>query len=212
MSKFLKAVLAATVIATPVVADEKLGIGRIATQEEVNAWNWDVSPNGDGLPVGAGTAEWGDEVFAEYCAMCHGDFAEGVDNWPPLAGGIGSLANTSIRPVKTVGSYWPYLSTTFDYIRRSMPFGNAGILSVDETYAITAYILYSNGVVDYDFELNNENFLDVPMDNENGFIIDDRETIEYSKFRRSDVCMENCRDTEVEIIFKASDVNVTPED
>ena len=88
-----------------------------------------------------GDVMWGEEVFAEKCASCHGDFAEGVDNWPVLADGFDTLADED--PVKTVGSYWPHLSTAWDYIHRSMPFGAAGTLTVDETYATVAYILYS---------------------------------------------------------------------
>ena len=91
-------------------------------------------------------------MFVDRCASCHGEFAEGADNWPVLAGGFDTLADED--PVKTVGSYWPHLSTAWDYISRSMPFGEAGTLTADETYAIVAYILYSNDLVDDDFELS----------------------------------------------------------
>lgn len=197
-----------TVLATGAFASEKLGLGRAALPEEVAAWDLDVSPDGTGLPVGSGSVEDGERIFSENCAVCHGEFAEGVDNWPELAGGEGTLANKD--PVKTVGSYWPYLSTAWDYVHRSMPYGNAQTLSNDEVYAIVAYILFSNFLVDDDFVLSNENFLDVEMPNADGFIIDDRAETEYTLWR-SEPCMENCKDS-VEITMRASVLNVTPED
>ena len=183
------------------------GLGRTAHAEEIAAWDVDVRPGGQGLPVGSGNAIDGEEVFAEYCAACHGDFAEGVDNWPVLAGGFDSLADED--PVKTVGSYWPYLSTVWDYVHRSMPFGGAGTLSADETYDIVAYILYSNDLIDDDFELSNETFLEVEMPNAGGFIVDDRAETEYAIWT-GEPCMENCKDGAPEITRQASRVNVTP--
>lgn len=187
---------------------EKFGIGRPATAEEIAAWDLDVSPDGNGLPEGAGDVETGEMLFSENCAVCHGDFAEGVGNWPKLAGGDGTLADRD--PVKTVGSYWPYLSTTWDYVHRSMPFGNARSLSADDVYAMVAYILYSNDLVEEDFVLSKENFLEVEMPNVDGFIVDDRETAEAA-FWNSGPCMENCKDT-VEITMRAMVLDVTPED
>ena len=167
------------------------GIGREALPEEIAAWDVDVLPDGRGLPEGKGDVWTGEEVFAAKCASCHGDFAEGVDNWPVLAGGFDTLGDED--PVKTVGSYWPHLSTAWDYISRSMPFGEAGTLTADETYAIVAYILYSNDLVDDDFELNHENFADFDMYNMEGFVIDDRPELEYPEWR-TEPCMENCKD------------------
>lgn len=207
MSKFLKATIAATLLATPAMA-EKLGLGRAATPDEIAAWDLDVSPDGTGLPVGSGDVFTGEELFIEQCAACHGDFAEGRDNWPKLAGGDGSLADED--PLKTVGSYWPYLSTAWDYVHRSMPYGNAQTLSVDETYAIVAYILFSNFIVDDDFVLSNENFMDVEMPNAGGFIVDDRAETEYPIFSQAP-CMENCKDT-VEVTKRAAVLDVTPTD
>ncbi|MDF1803130.1 c-type cytochrome [Thalassovita sp.] len=186
----------------------KFGLGRPALPEEVAAWDLDVSPDGTGLPVGSGDALTGEEVFADNCAICHGDFAEGVDNWPKLAGGDGTLADKD--PLKTVGSYWPYLSTTFDYVRRSMPFGAAQTMSDDDVYAIVAYILYSNDIVDEEFVLSNENFLDVKMPNADGFIVDDRE--ESEKHFWTEPCMENCKEGEVKITMRAAVLDVTPEE
>lgn len=191
-----------------VTSEGKFGLGRPALAEEVAAWDLDVLPDGTGLPVGSGDVWTGDEVFAEACAACHGDFAEGIDNWPKLAGGWGTLADED--PLKTVGSYWPYLSTTFDYIRRSMPFGDAQSLSDDDVYAITAYILYSNNMVEDDFVLSNETFFDVSMPNAEGFVLDDRDTAE-AHFWNAEPCMSDCKDS-VEITMRATVLDVTPDE
>jgi cytochrome c len=185
-----------------------LGLGRPALPEEIAAWDVDVSPDGTGLPAGSGSVEDGEALFTDYCAACHGDFAEGVGNWPSLAGGEDTLADED--PVKTVGSYWPHLSTAWDYVHRSMPYGSAQTLSTDEVYAIVAYILYSNFLVEDDFVLSNENFLEVEMPNADGFIVDDRAETEYPIWR-TEPCMEDCKDN-VEITMRASVLNVTPED
>jgi len=187
---------------------KRMGLGREALAEEVAAWDLDVAPDGTGLPVGSGSVAEGEEVFIAQCAVCHGDFAEGVGNWPKLAGGDGTLADED--PLKTVGSYWPYLSTAWDYIHRSMPFGAAQTLSADDTYAMVAYILYSNFIVEDDFVLSNENFLEVEMPNSDGFIVDDRAETEYPRFSEP-ACMENCKDS-VEITMRAAVLDVTPEE
>jgi cytochrome c len=192
-------------LAGPALA-EPLGIGRAALPEEIAAWDVNVMPSGEGLPPGGMSVEEGEQVFVDNCAACHGDFAEGLDNWPALAGGRGSLTNP--RPLKTVGSYWPYLSTVWDYVHRSMPYGNAQSLTEDEVYGITAYILYSEGLVDYDFTLTNENFTEVRLPNEDGFYVDDRVETEFPVFTAAP-CMADCKG-EVAITRKASDLNVTP--
>ncbi|SLN21319.1 Cytochrome c2 [Roseovarius gaetbuli] len=208
MSKFLKFTLAAgfAISATAVFAGD-FGLGRPALPEEIAAWDVKIMPDGRGLPEGSGDVWTGDEVFAENCAVCHGDFAEGVGNWPKLAGGWDTLDHED--PLKTVGSYWPYLSTVWDYVNRSMPFGNAQSLSNDEVYAITAYILYSNNLVDEDFTLSHENFAEVEMPNAGGFIVDDRAETEYAKWT-GEPCMENCKD-EVKITMRARVLDVTPD-
>ncbi|MEM6944413.1 MAG: cytochrome c, partial [Pseudomonadota bacterium] len=147
MSRFpetASAALLAVGLAAPALADG-FGLGREALPEEVSAWDIDIRPDGAGLPEGSGDVLTGEEIFAEQCAACHGDFGEGVDRWPVLAGGHETLADD--RPVKTIGSYWPYLSTVYDYIYRAMPFGYAQSLAPDDVYAITAYLLYMNDVV-----------------------------------------------------------------
>ncbi|KIN63358.1 Diheme cytochrome c SoxD [Sulfitobacter noctilucicola] len=211
MSKFLKSTAIAAsllMIAVPAMAG-KLGLGRTALPEEIAAWDGDISPDGTGLPVGSGDAMDGEEIFADQCAACHGDFAEGIDNWPKLAGGADTLDHED--PLKTVGSYWPHLSTAYDYIKRSMPYGNAGTLSDDEVYAIVAYILYSNDLIDDDFVLSNETFFDVEMPNADGFIIDDRAETEYAQWS-GEPCMENCKEGEVKVTMRAMVLDVTPEE
>ena len=210
MSKFLNATALAAAIAftaAPALA-EKYGLGRAALPEEIAAWDLDVSPDGTGLPAGSGDVLTGEELFSENCAICHGEFAEGVDNWPKLAGGEDTLADKD--PLKTVGSYWPHLSTVWDYVNRSMPFGNAQSLSPDDVYAITAYILYSNDLVDDDFVLSNENFLEVELPNAGGFIVDNRMEAE-KHFWNAEPCMENCKEA-VEITMRARVLDVTPEE
>jgi cytochrome c len=128
MWKCLKLAVLGLIVAVPAQAD-RLNLGREATPAEVAAWDIDVRPDGQGLPEGSGDVATGEEVFAERCAFCHGDFGEGVDRWPVLAGGQDTL--TEERPVKTIGSYWPYLSTVYDYIYRAMPFGEAQSLTPD---------------------------------------------------------------------------------
>ena len=205
MSKFLKLAASLALLGSPAFA-EGLGLGRDALPEEIAAWNLDVHPDGEGLPAGSGDALTGEEIFADKCASCHGDFAEGLGNWPKLAGGMDTLDRAD--PVKTVGSYWPYLSTTWDYINRSMPYGNAQSLEPDEVYAIVAYILYSNYLVDDDFVLSDQTFADVEMPNADGFFVDDRAEAEYPEWS-GEPCMENCKDT-VEVTMRAMVLDVTP--
>ncbi|NUB45738.1 c-type cytochrome [Fertoebacter nigrum] len=200
---------AAEPAAAILAAAAPLGLGRPALPDEIDAWDVAVLPDGTGLPEGSGDVETGDQVFYDNCASCHGDFAEGLDSWPVLAGGTGTL--TDPRPVKTIGSYWPHLSTVFDYVHRSMPFGGAQTLTADDTYAITAFLLYSNGIVEDDFVLTHENFTEITMPNADGFYPDDRAATEYPAFS-AEPCMENCRSAAPEVTKRAVDINVTPED
>jgi cytochrome c len=205
MSKYLKLAIVVMLLGGAANAQE-FGLGREALPEEVAAWNLDIRPGGEGLPAGSGDVLTGEEVFADKCASCHGDFAEGLGNWPKLAGGMDTLDRED--PVKTVGSYWPYLSTTWDYVNRSMPYGNAQSLEPDDVYAIVAYILYSNYLVDDDFVLSNETFTDIDMPNTDGFFIDDRAKAEYAKWT-GEPCMENCKDS-VKVTMRATVLDVTP--
>ena len=184
------------------------GIGHVATPEQLAGWDIDVRPDGQGAPAGRGSVKDGEKVYMEKCAACHGEFGESAGRWPQLAQGKGSLA--SHDPVKTVGSYFPYLSSVFDYIRRSMPFGDAQSLENNELFAVTAYVLYLNDIVDNKFVLSKETWGEVKMPNAAGFFDDDRETAEKA-FWNSNPCMNDCRGP-MRIIGRAGAVDVTPDE
>jgi len=185
----------------------KMGLGREALPEEVAAWDTDVRADGKGLPPGRGTVKQGDELFQERCAACHGEFGQGAGRWPALAGGQGTLK--ADRPDKTIGSFWPDLSTAYDYIKRAMPYGNARSLTDDETYALVAFLLSLNDIVkDDNFELSDKNFSSIKMPNATAFFDDDRETSE-KKFWNKDPCMKNCR-AAPKVTSRAISINVTP--
>lgn len=185
-------------------------LGRVATAGEIAAWDIDVRPDGVGLPEGHGTVTQGEKLFDENCSSCHGDFGEAVGRWPILAGGQGSL--TDDRPVKSVGSYWPYLSTVYDYIRRAMPFGNARSLSDDDVYALTAYVLYLNDIVtDEDFELSKANFGTIEMPNKQNFIADDRAEEPQYLANKNNPCMTDCIAGAAKITMHAEVLDVTPQ-
>lgn len=187
---------------------KKTGLGRAAHPDEVKAWDTDVRPDGQGLPAGKGSVKQGEELYTAQCAACHGEFGESAGRWPVLAGGRGSLKNEG--PEKTVGSFWPYLSTTFDYIKRAMPYGNARSLSDDEVYAITAYILHLNDVVKDDFVLSRENFGTIKLPNAGGFYDDDREVAE-KHFWKKEPCMKNCAAAPAKVTSRARVLDVTPD-
>ena len=207
ISLLATALLALLLLASQVVAEERpFNLGQLATAEQVAGWDIDVRPDGLGAPVGAGNAFDGEEVYAERCASCHGDFGEAVDNWPVLVGGEGTLNGHD--PVKTTGSYWPYASTMYDYIYRAMPFGEAQSLTHDETYQIVAYLLYMNDIIDDEFELNQENIGTIEMPNRDGFMMPDPRP--DAQPISGVACMKNC-DVPTNVIGKARDIDVTPE-
>lgn len=194
---------------TPVPQHGTLHLGRIATENEVAAWDIDVRPDGTGLPEGSGTVARGEELFMEQCASCHGEFGEAVGRWPVLAGGQDTLTNE--RPEKTIGSYWPHTSTVYDYVRRAMPFGGARTLSNDDVYALTAYLLYLNDVVtDENFELSKENFATVKLPNEANFIEDDRLS-EPHYAQKKEPCMKDCKSGKAAVSMRAQVLDVTPD-
>ncbi len=162
------------------------GLGQPASDEEIAGWDIDVRPDGVGLPAGSGSVADGESLYEEKCSTCHGLFGEGEGRWPKLAGGEDTL--TEDRPEKTVGSYWPYASTLWDYIHRAMPFTAPQSLSNDETYAITAYVLNLNDIVDEDFVLTKDNFTDIEMPNKDGFFLDPRPDV------KNPACMNDCKD------------------
>ena len=186
-------------------ADRPFGLGTLVTAEQIAGWDIDVRPDGKGAPIGSGTAADGEEIYAERCAGCHGDFGEGVDRWPVLAGGLGSLATGD--PVKTVGSYWPYASTVYDYVYRAMPFGEAQSLTHDETYQVVAYILNMSDVIDDEFVLSNETIGSVKMPNQNGFMLPDPRPDGQLAIAP---CMQNC-EVPTKIIGRARIIDVTPD-
>ncbi len=161
--------------------------GKKATPTEIAGWDIDVRPDGTGLPEGEGTAEEGEDLFEEKCSSCHGSFGEGVKNWPRLAGGQGSLKDE--RPDKTVGSYWVYPTTLFDYIRRAMPFPAPQSLSADEVYSLAAYILNMNDLIEDDFVLNKANLPSIKMNNTRDNFIPDNRPDTHNKR-----CMRKCAD------------------
>ncbi len=182
---------------------EKFNIGTVLTKEQIAGWDIDVRPDGQGLPEGRGSVEQGEVLFEQQCASCHGTFGEGEGRWPVLAGGFDSL--TEERPDKTVGSYWPYLSTLWDYIHRAMPFLSPQSLEDNEVYAITAYILYLNELVDNDFVLSKENFTSIKLPNELAFVDDPRPDVQNTR------CMQDCRDKKsIKITWDSTALGVTP--
>jgi S-disulfanyl-L-cysteine oxidoreductase SoxD len=143
-------------------------LGKIITPEDVAPWDISVSPDGAGLPPGGGTPKQGEAVYASKCLACHGEKGAGKPN-DALVGGIGSLAGDK-PPVKTVGSFWPYATTIFDYVRRSMPYNESKTLTNDELYAVAAYILQLNGIIGENDTMNAQTLPKVRMPNRDGFV------------------------------------------
>jgi cytochrome c len=148
-------------------APQQLGLGRSPRPDEIAAIDIDVLPDGRGLPPGSGTAEAGRAIYTRRCAACHGATGtEGPDH--AIAGGRGSLATA--RPIKTVGSFWPYATTLWDYINRTMPYDRPGSLTPDEVYAVTAYVLHLNGITAERDVLSQTTLPAVRMPNRDGFV------------------------------------------
>ena len=154
------AMVAASVVAEP-------DLGQPLTADEIALIDISIAPDGVGLPVGGGTAKAGEEIYLRKCASCHGVDGQGKPA-DRLAGGIGSLASN--KPVKTVGSFWPYATTLFDYVRRAMPLNDPMSLTSDEVYALTAYILSINGIVSNEQILDTVSLPLVRMPNRDGFV------------------------------------------
>ena len=157
---------AAAVLPASALAQQTPGLGESLSPEALAALDYAVMPNGDGLPGGSGTAENGAVVYKQYCIACHGEGGTGGIN-DTLAGGRGSL--TSDRPQKTVGSFWPYATTIFDYVRRAMPLTSPGVLTNDELYSVTAYLLYVNEVISKDDVIDAKSLPAVKMPNRDNF-------------------------------------------
>ena len=149
----------------------KYGAGKPATAAEISSLGVAIAPDGGGLPEGSGTALAGREVFAARCAKCHGEKGEGGVG-PVLVGGQGTLRDA--RPNKTVGSFWPYATTVWDYVNRAMPFDQPGLLKPAEVYAVVAYVLNLNGVITSDQVMDARSLPKVRMPNRDGFVPDSR--------------------------------------
>ncbi|MEK7268351.1 MAG: cytochrome c [Nitrospirota bacterium] len=146
-------------------------LGQPATEAEVKAWNIDVSPTGEGLPPGRGTVKQGAQVYAAKCAACHGPTGiEGPRD--RLIGGQGTLSTA--QPIKTVGSFWPYATTLYDYIYRTMPFTAPQSLTPDQVYSVVAWLLYQNGIIPKDTVMDARTVRAVRMPNRGGFVPDPR--------------------------------------
>lgn len=150
------------------------GFGQAATESDIAAWAIAIPPDGEHLPPGNGTWEQGKMVYVEKCAACHGEQMEGIaeTGGDALIGGRGTLDSGS--PKKTVESFWPYATTVFDFVRRTMPFTEPGSLTDDEVYAVTAYILAEGNIITKDQAMNAETLPKVEMPNRDGFIPDPR--------------------------------------
>jgi S-disulfanyl-L-cysteine oxidoreductase SoxD len=161
------------------------GLGRPATEADISAWNIDVEPDGKNLPAGNGTSAEGAKVYASACASCHGDHGQG-GLAPRLVGGMDTLGTA--HPVKTVGSYWPYATTVFDYIRRAMPFTSPESLTSDEVYAVVAYLLNQNGIIPANAAMDSTTLPKVKMPNRGGFVWEDPRPDVHAS-----ACMTGCR-------------------
>ena len=153
------------------VYGQKYHVGRAATPDDVKATDQFIAPDGTGLPPGKGTAAEGRDTYSRRCARCHGQQGQG-DEEGPLVGGKGTL--TSAKPLKTVGSYWPYATTIYDYVHRAMPFDNPGLLDANQTYSVVALILHMNGIIGEKDEMNAQTLAKVKMPNRDGFVRDNR--------------------------------------
>jgi len=149
-------------------AAESPNLGQVGTPEEIASWDISIGPDGVGLPPGSGTPKQGEAVYAGKCVTCHGEKGAGKPN-DQLAGGQGTLPGDK-PPVKTVGSFWPYATTIFDYVRRAMPYNESKSLTNDETYAVVAYILNLNGIIADNNTMDAQTLRKVKMPNWDGFV------------------------------------------
>ena len=168
-------------ILSPMSMAERLGLGRDVSPQEIQLWDIDIRPDGAGLPAGEGTVAQGEVLYQQQCMSCHGDKGVGGVNEAL----VGRIANDEFpfgrdpRVKKTIGNYWPYATTVFDYIRRAMPFPQPGSLSNNEVYGLVAYLLYLNDIVGADKRLDAGNLAAIRMPSRNRFVVDDRIPIDY---------------------------------
>ena len=180
----------------------RYGYGTTPSAAQIEGWSIDVRPDGLGLPPGRGRVDKGTNVYVEQCAACHGTFGEGEGRYPKLAGG--SLQGG--RPEPMVGSYWPFATTLWDYINRAMPFPSPHMLSADDVYAVTAYVLNLNNIVDNDFVADPNSLPKVKMPNRNSFVWKDPRPDTSDR-----ECMTQCKDPKsIKIESTAEGKDLTP--
>jgi len=198
-------VLAASTSLAVAVETGHFGYGKIASPAEIAGWDIDVrGDDGAGSPSGKGSVSKGTEVYADQCAICHGTFGEGEGRFPKLVGGIGTLKHD--RPELTVGSYWPFAPTLWDYINRAMPMPAPHTLSADDVYALTAYILNLNDIVSSDFVADRDSLPKVKMPNRDNFIWTDPRPDTTAR-----PCMNACADPAgIKIMSTAEGNGLTP--
>ena len=167
----------ADVQATPALPSRFRTIGHDATRAEIHAWDIDVNPAGNGLPPGRGTYAAGAALFAQRCAACHGTRGEGMGPYPRLIGRdprAGFPFGQDLKYVKTVGNYWPYATTIYDYVNRAMPLTAPGSLRPDEIYSLTAFLLAENDIIDRNAVMDARTLPAVRMPSRDHFVVDDR--------------------------------------
>jgi cytochrome c len=167
MRSHLLIVASALAVVSKLALADSPNLGRIAAPEEIRSWDIGIGPDGSDLPSGSGTPGQGAVVYAAKCLACHGEKGAGKPN-DVLVGGQGTLAGDQ-APVKTVGSFWPYATTIFDYVRRAMPLSESKSLSNDEVYAVVAYILQLNDIIRDNEVINEQNLSKIRMPNREGF-------------------------------------------
>ncbi|GIX28914.1 MAG: cytochrome c [Burkholderiales bacterium] len=167
-------------------AKPAVAYGKPISLAEIASWDIDIrTPDGKGLPPGSGTVAQGKQVYEAKCAACHGADAKGGPQYGTMVGGINSF--TTNQRVLTPGSMYPYAPILFDYIRRAMPMDRPQSLTSDEVYAVSAYILYLNGLIPENFVMNAQTMPTIQMPNRNGFILDDRPDVKNER------CMRDCK-------------------
>src|SRR5271169_5582403 len=174
---------ASVALTSSCLAQTHYGFGRPATSAEIAGWNIDVSPDGKNLPSGSGSVARGRNVYNSQCAACHGPNGEGGIG-DKLAGGMGTLSTP--KPIKTIGSYWPYATTLFDYIRRAMPLNAPQSLSNEDVYAVSGYLLFLNGLVADTAVIDAKILAGLKMPNRDGFVGDPRPDVQSVE------CMKDC--------------------
>jgi S-disulfanyl-L-cysteine oxidoreductase SoxD len=167
-SVLLPTMIAGVSAAALAQAPDYRNVGRTPSQQEIRAWDIAIGPDGKELPPGSGTATGGAKIYANRCAACHGANLEGSPLGPRLEGGEGTFK--TLYPVRTIGSYWPFATTLWDYINRAMPRNQEGSLSADEVYSLTAFLLYRNKIIQEGDVIDAKSLPKVKMPNRDGFV------------------------------------------